>query len=99
MPHFWRPRGYNVYAGDCMLLWDGARLHLFYLFDRRHHTSKWNLGAHQYAHLSSTDLVNWDRHPLAIPLSHTWALLHQRRRRPGHGDQRVPAHRRTAHRA
>ena len=72
VPHHWRPRGYNVYAGDCMLLWDGARLHLFYLFDRRHHTSKWNLGAHQYAHLSSTDLVHWERHPLAIPLSHTW---------------------------
>ncbi len=35
VPHHWRPRGYNVYAGDCMLLWDGARLHLFYLFDRR----------------------------------------------------------------
>ena len=72
MPHYWRPRGYNVYAGDCMLLWDGGRLHLFYLFDRRHHTSKWNLGAHQYAHLSTTDLVDWQRHPLAIPLSHTW---------------------------
>ena len=72
VPHHWRPRGYNACAGDCMLLWDGARLHLFYLFDRRHHTSKWNLGAHQYAHLSSTDLVHWERHPLAIPLSHTW---------------------------
>ncbi len=72
VPHHWRPRGYNAYAGDCMLLWDGARLHLFYLFDRRHHTSKWNLGAHQYAHLSSADLVHWERHPLAIPLSHTW---------------------------
>ena len=72
VPHHWRPRGYNVYAGDCMLLWDGARLHLFYLFDRRHHTSKWNLGAHQYAHLSSADLVNWERHPLAVPLSHAW---------------------------
>ena len=72
VPHYWRPRGYNVYAGDCMLLWDGGRLHLFYLFDRRHHTSKWNLGAHQYAHLSTTDLVEWQRHPLAIPLSHTW---------------------------
>ena len=72
LPHYWRPRGYNAYAGDCMLLWDGGRLHLFYLFDRRHHTSKWNLGAHQYAHLSTTDLVEWQRHPLAIPLSHTW---------------------------
>ena len=72
VPHYWRPRGYNVYAGDCMLLWDGGRLHLFYLFDRRHHTSKWNLGAHQYAHLSTADLIDWQRHPLAIPLSHTW---------------------------
>ena len=72
VPHYWRPRGYNTYAGDCMLLWDGDRLHLFYLFDRRHHTSKWNLGAHQYSHLSTSDLSDWQRHPLAVPLSHTW---------------------------
>ena len=71
-PNYWRPRGHNTYAGDCMLLWDDERLHLFYLFDRRQHTSKWNLGAHQYAHMSTTDLVHWERHPLAVPLDQSW---------------------------
>ena len=71
-PNYWRPRGHNTYAGDCMLLWDDERLHLFYLFDRRQHTSKWNLGAHQYAHMATTDLVHWQRHPLAVPLDQSW---------------------------
>ena len=67
VPNYW-----HTYAGDCMLLWDGQRLHLFYLFDRRHHTSKWNLGAHQYAHLSSSDLLHWEHHPLALVLDRGW---------------------------
>ena len=72
VPNYWRPRGYNTYAGDCMLLWDNERLHLFYLFDRRHHTSKWYLGAHQYAHFSTNDLIHWEPHPLAVPLDQPW---------------------------
>ncbi|MEM7031394.1 MAG: LamG-like jellyroll fold domain-containing protein, partial [Chloroflexota bacterium] len=72
VPNYWRPRGHNTYAGDCMLLWDKERLHLFFLFDRRHHTSKWNLGAHQYDHFSTVDLSQWARHPLAIPVDQPW---------------------------
>ena len=71
-PQYWRPRGYNTYAGDCMMLYDGKRVHLFYLFDRRHHTAKWRLGAHQYDHWSSEDLVHWTQHPRAIPLDYQW---------------------------
>ena len=80
LPHYWRPRGYNAYAGDCMLLWDGSRLHLFYLFDRRHHTSKWNLGAHQYAHLSTTDLMEWQRHPPGDTAQPHLGVRHRHRR-------------------
>ena len=69
---YWRPRGYNTYAGDCMLLFQDDRLHLFWLFDRRHHSSKWHLGAHQYAHASTEDLVHWEHHPLAVPIVEQW---------------------------
>ncbi|HWB08938.1 MAG TPA: hypothetical protein VG826_06930 [Pirellulales bacterium] len=66
---YWRPRGLNTYAGDCMPFFHQGRFHLFYLFDRHHHGSKWGLGAHQWAHASTTDLVNWEQHPLAIPVT------------------------------
>ena len=66
---YWRPRGFNVHVGDCMPFFHAGRFHLFYLFDRRNHGSKWWLGAHQWAHVSTTDLVHWDEHPLAIAIT------------------------------
>ena len=69
---YWKPRGWNTYAGDAMLLFDNERLHLFWLFDRRHHASKWGLGAHQYAHAATDNLSHWEHLPLAVPLTHQW---------------------------
>lgn len=66
---YWTPRGANAGVGDCMPFFHGGRFHLFYLFDRRAHRSKWNLGAHQWAHASSTDLRTWEEHPLAIAIT------------------------------
>jgi len=69
---YWRPRGHNANVGDCMPFFHDGRFHLFYLFDRRHHRSKWGLGAHQWAHCSTTDLVHWQHHPMAIPITEQW---------------------------
>ena len=69
---YWRPRGHNTGAGDCMCTWDGNRFHLFWLFDRRQHRSKWGLGAHQYAHASTEDLVSWQHHEMAVPITEQW---------------------------
>ncbi len=66
---YWRPRGYNAFVGDCMPFWDGTRFHLFYLFDRRHSSGKWWTGAHQFAHASTTDLIHWEHHPMALPIT------------------------------
>ena len=63
-----RPLGHNAHAGDCMPFYHQGRYHLFYLFDRRGHQSKWGLGAHQWAHMSSTDLVHWQEHPMAVEI-------------------------------
>ena len=63
----WRP-GENVFVGDCMPYSHDGRYHVLYLKDRRHHGSKWGMGAHQWNHVSSADLVNWDIHPMAVPI-------------------------------
>ena len=59
-------RRYGVNVGDCMPFSDGGRFHIFWLYDRHHHHSKWGLGAHQWAHASSEDLVHWDEHEMAV---------------------------------
>ncbi|HZJ14934.1 MAG TPA: LamG-like jellyroll fold domain-containing protein [Chthoniobacteraceae bacterium] len=66
--NFWKPRG-NVAVGDCMPFFDGERWHLYYLVDRHAHRSKWGLGAHQWAHVSTADLKRWEHHPLAVPIT------------------------------
>ena len=53
----------------------GGRLHVFYLFDRRHHGSKRGAGGHWFAHLSSADLAHWEEHPPAVPIEAWWETL------------------------
>lgn len=58
----------RVNVGDCMPFAHDGVYHLFYLKDRRHHKSKWGLGAHEWAHISTSDLVHWRVHPNAIEI-------------------------------
>ncbi|MCC7493568.1 MAG: hypothetical protein IT204_14535 [Fimbriimonadaceae bacterium] len=66
--NYWRPPGHNVGVYDIMPFCDGERFHLFYLYDRRAHRSKWGLGAHQWAHAVTADLRTWEHLPLAVGL-------------------------------
>jgi len=68
---YWKPRG-QAYAGDCIPFYHDGTFHLFYLSDRRHHGSKWGQGAHQYAHVTTKDLVHWEHQPLAVPIIEQW---------------------------
>jgi beta-fructofuranosidase len=69
---YWVPRGHNTFVGDTMPFFHEGTLHLYYLLDRRRHLSKWGMGAHQFAHASSEDLVHWKHHPLALPITEPW---------------------------
>lgn len=69
---YWKPRGFNTGVGDCMPYFDGETFHIYYLFDRRGHASKWGLGAHQWAHISTKDLKNWTHHPMAVAVTQEW---------------------------
>ncbi|MGI6201971.1 MAG: hypothetical protein ACOYID_01040 [Eubacteriales bacterium] len=63
----WNPGG-GVFVGDCMPYSHEGRYHVLYLYDRHHHASKWHRGAHQWAHISSADMVHWDIHPMAVEI-------------------------------
>lgn len=64
----WYP-GNGVFVGDCMPYRRGDEYHVLYLKDRHHHKSKWGLGAHQWSHISTKDLVTWYNHPMAVPIT------------------------------
>jgi len=68
---YFKPRG-KAFAGDALPFYSDGTFHMVYLFDRRHHGSKWGRGAHQFAHLSSPDLIHWNQHPLAVPIARQW---------------------------
>ncbi len=64
----WKPEE-NVFVGDCMPYVNNERYHILYLKDRHHHYSKWGLGAHQWAHISTSDFKKWDIHPMAVEIT------------------------------
>ena len=69
---YWTAGGFNTWVGDvAVCAWRG-RFHVFYLKDRRHHRSKGGSGGHCFAHISSTDLVHWDEHPIVTPIEDYW---------------------------
>lgn len=72
---YWTPDGHDAWTGDVALGSFRGRLHVFYLFDRRHHGSKGGAGGHFFAHLSSADLVHWDEHPPAVPIERWWETV------------------------
>jgi hypothetical protein len=68
---YFKPQG-ERFAGDCMPFSHDGVFRLYYLLDEGHHQALGGLGGHQWAQASSTDLVNWTQHPLALPLDHEW---------------------------
>ena len=65
--HHWKPEG-DFYVGDCMPFRHEGVFHLFWLIDQGHHQALGGMGGHQWAHMSTTDLVHWQHHPPALPI-------------------------------
>ncbi len=73
---YFRPRGHNRKAGDCIPYWDEqtGTFRLFYLILRRNMHSKWD-GGHgglEILQASTKDLKMWTHHPVTIPISEQW---------------------------
>ncbi len=73
---YFRPRGHNRKAGDCIPYWDeqSGTFRLFYLILRRNMHSKWD-GGHgglEIWQASTKDLKSWTHHPVTIPITEQW---------------------------
>ena len=69
---YWTPGWHNAWVGDVVTFFRDGRYHLFYLFDRRGHGSKFGRGGHYFEHLSTTDFLTWTEHEPATPIEHQW---------------------------
>ena len=72
---YWLPPGHNTWVGDVATFFHKGRYHVFYLFDRRHHRSKFGCGAHYFEHLSTKDFKTWTEHEAATPLEEQWECI------------------------
>jgi sucrose-6-phosphate hydrolase SacC (GH32 family) len=73
---YFRARGHNRKAGDCIPYWDerSGTFRLFYLILRRNMHSKWD-GGHgglEIWQASTKDLKTWTHHPVTIPITEQW---------------------------
>lgn len=69
---YWTPVGHNSWVGDVATLFHNGRFHVFYLYDRRHHSSKFGCGGHYFEHISTTDFKTWTEHEAATPIEEQW---------------------------
>ena len=69
---YYTPPEPDTFAGDAMPFYHDGAFHLFYLLDHGHHSSLGGLGGHQWAHATTTDLVHWEHHPLALAITEPW---------------------------
>ena len=72
---YWLPAGHNNWVGDVATFFYQGRYHVFYLYDRRHHQSKFGCGAHYFEHLSTKDFKTWTEHEAATPLEEQWECI------------------------
>jgi hypothetical protein len=72
---YWTPPGHNSWVGDVVTIFHQGRYHVFYLYDRRHHQSKFSRGAHYFEHLSTIDFQQWTEHEAATPLEEQWECI------------------------
>ena len=72
---YWTPPGHNSWVGDVVTFFYKGRYHVFYLYDRRHHQSKFGCGAHYFEHISTTDFKTWTEHEAATPLEEQWECI------------------------
>lgn len=72
---YWTPPGHNNWVGDVVTFFFKGRYHIFYLYDRRHHQSKFGRGAHYFEHISTNDFKTWTEHEAATPLEEQWECI------------------------
>ncbi len=67
---YFKPATATQFVGDCIPFYHDGIFNLYYLLDEGHHNHPivGSHGGHQWAHASSRNLIDWEHHPLALPL-------------------------------
>lgn len=71
-PQYFKPNDPRLFAGDCMPFSHADTFFLYYLLDEGHHQGLGGLGGHQWALATSRDLIHWEHHGLALPITAEW---------------------------
>lgn len=69
---YYTPYGFNAWLGDVVPVTYNGVFHIFYLYDRHHHKSRRGKGAHEFWHLTSSNLVDWVDHGPVQELTAQW---------------------------
>ncbi|MEZ4677009.1 MAG: hypothetical protein R2932_22590 [Caldilineaceae bacterium] len=67
---YFKPTG-NYFLGDCMPFAYKGVFHCYICWTRAP-SGLGGLGGHQWAHASTTDLIHWEHHPLALAIDAEW---------------------------
>lgn len=68
---YFTPFENDWYSGDPIPFYKDGRFHVFYLtFSRINESPEGR--KNQWAHFSTTDLIHWKHHPMAIPITQDW---------------------------
>jgi len=68
---YFKPKG-NLFVGDCIPFDLNGTYYYYWLLDSAHHRSLNGLGGHQWALSTSTDLIHWKQHPIALGIDEEW---------------------------
>jgi hypothetical protein len=63
---YFKPKGKNLFVGDCMPFFHNGMYSCYWLLDSAHHQSLNGLGGHQWVLSTTTDLRNWKQYPVVL---------------------------------
>ena len=69
---YFTPVGGKYFVGDCIPFYHDGTYYLYWLLDEGHHSALGGLGGHQWCVSTTTDLITWQHHPIAIGLDEEW---------------------------
>ena len=69
---YFTPVGGKYFVGDCIPFFYDGTYYLFWLLDEGHHSALGGLGGHQWCVSTTTDLIHWQHHPIALGIDEEW---------------------------
>ncbi len=69
---YFKPKGTNLFVGDCIPFFHNGTFYNYWLLDSAHHKSLNGLGGHQWVLSTSKDLRHWKQFPIVLGIDQPW---------------------------